>query len=204
MRSPRTAPAAVAVAVSDVELARRCVAGDCAAQRDFFHRERRHVHATLYRVLGSNSDIDDLVQDAFLEIFRSMPSFRGDATLSTWLDRITVRVAYAYIARKRPDTARLSLIPDLPAGDPSAEERVLAREAARRLYAVLDGVEARQRVAYTLHVIDGRPLTEVARIMESSVVLTKVRAWRAARTVEKRARRDPLLARFLGDAGRGD
>ena len=182
----------------DVTIAQRCTAGDRAAQRAFFQREKRHVHATLYRVLGSNTEMDDLVQDAFIEIFRSMPSFRGEASLSTWLDRITVRVAYAYIARRRPETARLSVIPEPAASDPSAEARAMAREAARRLYAILDRVEPRQRVAYTLHVIDGRPLAEVAAIMETTVVLAKVRAWRAARAVEKKARHDPLLASFLG------
>ena len=150
-------------------------------------------------MLGSNADIDDLIQDTFIEIFRSLPGFRGDALLSTWVDRIAVRVAYGYIARRKPETVRLSVVPDAPSRDASAEERALAREAARRLYAILDRVEANQRIAYTLHVIDGRPLPEVAKIMNASVIATKLRAWRAARTVEKRAKNDPLLAEFVDE-----
>ncbi len=151
----------------------------------------------LFRILGSNSEIDDLVQEALLEVFRSLPTFRGDALLSTWVERITVRVAYAHIARRRSDVVRLSLVPEPASGDASAEERALAREAARRLYALLDQIETKQRIAYTLHVIDGRPLTDVAALMEASVVTTKVRAWRAAKFVERRAKHDPLLARFV-------
>lgn len=183
----------------DVELAKRCVSGDVAAQMEVFRREKHRVHATLHRVLGSNADIDDLIQDTFIEIFRSLPGFRGDALLSTWVDRIAVRVAYGYIARRKPETVRLSVVPDAPSRDASAEERALAREAARRLYAILDRVEANQRIAYTLHVIDGRPLPEVAKIMNASVIATKLRAWRAARTVEKRAKNDPLLAEFVDE-----
>ncbi len=181
----------------DLRLAHRCVSGDEAAQRDFFRRERRHVHATLYRVLGSNADMDDLVQDAFLEIFRSLRNFRGDSSLSTWLDRIAVRVAYAHLSRKRHPTTRLELVAEPRAGDASAEERVQMREAARRLYAVLDGLDPKKRIAFALHVIDGRPLKEVAAAMESSVVLAKVRVWRAYQVVNERARTDPLLASFL-------
>lgn len=185
----------------DVELAKRCVSGDPSAQLEVFRRQRQRVHATLYRVLGSNSDMEDLIQDTFIEIFRSLPTFRGDALLSTWIDRIAVRVAYAYIGKRKNDTVRLSVVPELPSGDASAEDRASARAAARRLYAILDKIEPNQRIAYTLHVIDGRPLGEVAEIMNATVVTTKVRAWRAARIVEKRAKHDPLLAGFVEKEG---
>jgi RNA polymerase sigma-70 factor (ECF subfamily) len=182
---------------SDLDLAKRCCSGDSGSQRELFQREKRHVHATLYRVLGSNAEMEDLVQEAFLEIFKALASFRGEASLASWIDRITVRVAYAHIARRRPASVSLSVVSDVRAGDATAEERAMSREAARRLYAVLDRIEARQRIAYVLHVIEGRPMADVALAMEATAVLTKVRVWRARRTVESHARRDPLLATFV-------
>jgi RNA polymerase sigma-70 factor (ECF subfamily) len=187
----------IAAAALDLDLARRCCAGEREAQRDLFHREKRRVHATLHRVLGSNSEMEDLVQEAFLEIFKGLAGFRGEASLGTWIDRVTVRVAYAHIARRKPASVSLSVVSDLRARDAATEERVMGREAARRLYSTLDRVEARQRIAYVLHVIEGRPVAEVAAAMEATVVLTKVRIWRARRAVESHARRDPLLAGFL-------
>jgi RNA polymerase sigma-70 factor (ECF subfamily) len=184
-------------ATSDLELAQRCCAGERPAQRDLFQREKRRVHATLFRILGTNADMDDLVQEAFLEIFKGLSGFRGEASLGTWIDRITVRVAYAYIARRKMAPVVLAVVPDVEAGDASAEERAMSREAARRLYAVLDRLEARQRIAYVLHVIEGRPIAEVARAMDASNVLTKVRVWRAARFVRARAERDALLKEFV-------
>jgi RNA polymerase sigma-70 factor (ECF subfamily) len=178
----------------DLRLADLCSSGDEAAQREFFRRELGHVHATLYRILGANSELDDLVQEAFFEIFRSLPSFRGESSLATWLDRITVRVAYAHLARRRPPTTRLELVPEPRAKDPSAEERALMREAARRLYRVLDRLEPKKRVAFTLHVIEGRSLKDTALVMGSSVVLAKVRVWRAWQFVKKCARSDAALA----------
>jgi RNA polymerase sigma-70 factor (ECF subfamily) len=182
---------------ADLNLATRCVAGDLAAQRELFERERRRVHATLYRILGTNVDIDDLVQDAFLEIFRSLRSFRGEASLRTWVDRCTTRVAYGYFAR-RPQAARLGVVSEIAADASSAEAQFLAREATRRLYRQLASLDAKQRVAFVLHVIDGRPLSEVAQVMESSLVATKTRVWRARRALEKAARKDAVLADFLG------
>jgi RNA polymerase sigma-70 factor (ECF subfamily) len=182
----------------DVHLARRCVSGDRHAQRELFLRERRRVHAVLFRVLGSNADIEDLLQEAFVEIFRSMAGFRGEASLGTWLDRITVRVAFAYLARRRVETVHLSLVPDPPSSDPRADERAMTRQATARLYRVLDRIPVAQRVAFTLHVIDGRPVKAVASAMDASVVATKVRVWRAWGAIRRAASNDPLVAELIG------
>ena len=180
----------------DLDLAQRCVSGDSKAQMEVFRAQKHQVHMTLYRVLGSNSDMEDLVQETFIEVFRSLRGFRGEARLSTWVDRIAVRVAMAHVSRRRADTVRLSLVPEAASQQASAEDRALAREAARRLYAILDTLEPNQRTAYALHVIDGRPISEVATVMGATQVTTKVRAWRAAKIVERRAAGDPLLARY--------
>ena len=186
-------------ASADLKLAGLCIAGDRRAQRELFQREKRRVHATLYRILGNNREMEDLVQESFLEVFRSLRHFRGEAQLSTWIDRIAARVAYAFLTRSRSSATLLEVVPDIAGDDPSAEERALAREAARHLYTALDRIEAKQRIAFTLHVIDGRPLREVAEVMESSLVATKTRVWRARRELEKRARKDSVLGSFLTD-----
>jgi RNA polymerase sigma-70 factor (ECF subfamily) len=181
----------------DLRLAERCVAGDRAAQRELFQAYKRRVHATLYRLVGSNGPMDDLLQEAFLNVFRSLKTYRGEAALATWIDRCTVRVGFAWITQRNARPPHLELVPEVPAGDASAEQRALAREAARHLYAELDMMDPRLRVAFTLHVIDGRPLTEVAELMDATLVATKTRVFRARRALAERARRDPVLASFV-------
>jgi RNA polymerase sigma-70 factor (ECF subfamily) len=184
-------------------LAERCVAGDRNAQRELFRTHRQRVHATLFRVLGSNGPLDDLLQEAFLNVFRSLKTYRGESTLSTWIDRCTVRVAYQFISERKGRPPFLELVADSPvaAGGPSAEERTLAREAVRRFYDMLAKMDPKLRVAFTLHVVDGRPLRDVAELMDASLVATKTRVWRARRHVEERARKDPTLAPFVMPAG---
>jgi RNA polymerase sigma-70 factor (ECF subfamily) len=191
---PRVAP------VDDDDLVARCLAGQRAAQKELFDREKRRVQATLFRVLGGAAPLDDLVQDVFLAVFRSLHTFRGEASLSTWIDRCAVRVALGHL-RSRRDARHLELVPDAVASDdPSAERRTLAREATRRLYAALGGLPAKQRTAFALYAIDGRSTPEVAELMNATAVATKARIWRARRYVEKRARVDPVLAEYLTGA----
>ena len=189
----------------DLALAQRAAEGDRVAQRDLFHQLKSAVHHTLFRILGANRDIEDLVQDAFLEIFRALPSFRGDSSLARWSQTIATRTAYLAIERRKPTPVDLDVVEDeIVDRDPDAHRVALARQAARRLYAALDRIDAKQRVAFALAVIDGLSLAEVAQLTESSVVAVKTRVWRARRDLMKRAQKDPVLRSYLAEFGGGD
>ncbi len=195
-------PALSAARSNDLSLARRAAEGDRAAQRELFHAQKSAVHHTLYRILGANRELEDLLQDAFLEIFRALPSFRGDSTLSRWCQTIATRTAYLSIARRKPPAVDLEVVEDVVAhGDPDAHRIAHAREAARRLYQALDRLDAKHRIAFALAVIDGLSLAEVAQLTESSTVAVKTRVWRARRELFKRAKKDPVLAGYLADLG---
>lgn len=190
-------------AQAEHELIRACASGDRGAQTRLFRSEVQRVHALLHRVLGGTSALEDLVQEAFIRVFRSLPTFRGEAQLSTWIGRIALRVAFEHLRAARPSPARLESVPDVSSDDPDAEQRLLAREGLRRLYRILDRLNPRLRIAFTLNVIDGKSQQEVASLMSASLVATKTRIWRARREVDRRARQDPLLAPFIaGDPPR--
>jgi RNA polymerase sigma-70 factor (ECF subfamily) len=190
---------ATAVRERDLELARRAAAGERAAQRTLFLEQRTAVHRALYRVLGANREIEDLVQDAFIAIFRALPSFRGDSSLTRWCQTIALRVAYLALSRRKPAAVDLALVEEVVAGDTDLARQAQAREAARRLYAALDRIEPKQRIAFALAVIDGRSMAEVAALTEASVVAVKTRVWRARRELTRRARKDDVLAGYLQD-----
>lgn len=200
---------AVAAYVEDVLLVDRCLTGEPAATRELFRRHKNRVHACLYRVLGSNRDMDDLLQEAFLQVFQSLRGWRAEASLATWVDRVSVRVAYRYLTKKgrRVQTEALD-DDDGPAigiheSGLSGSRRQLARDGVKRLYAVLDELSPAARLAFTLHEIDGRSLTETAKLVGSSVTATKLRVWRARKRIETAAAADPVLAEFV-DPTRAD
>jgi RNA polymerase sigma-70 factor (ECF subfamily) len=180
----------------EADLVACCKAGEPAALRSLFERERSAVHGLLYRVVGSNAHMDDLLQDTFLEVFRSLASFRGDSSLRTWIHRCAVRVAYAHFKQKARVPA-LEPVPDMDSRAPTPEERASRREAVRRLYAELDRLEPKQRMAFVLFTLEGRSLREIAETMESTLAATKVRTWRARRALTRRAEKDQLLSEFL-------
>lgn len=188
----------------DLDLARRAAAGDRASQRELFHAQRAGVHHALFRILGSNRDLEDLVQDAFLEIFRALPSFRGESSLARWCQTIAMRAAFAAISKRKPAAIDLALVEETVANDVDTRRQVQLREATRRLYAALDRIDPKHRIAFALAVIDGRPLAEVAQLTESTMFAVKTRVWRARRELYKRANKDEVLASYLAELQGGE
>src|SRR5262245_23112486 len=131
--------------------------------------------------------MDDLLQEAFIQVLQSLRGWRAEASLATWIDRVSVRVAYRYLSQRgrRIQTDPLVDEDAVPGGEEPGARRQLARDGVKRLYAVLDELGAASRVAFTLHEIDGRPLAEVADLVGSSVTATKLRGGRGSTTVEE-------------------
>lgn len=188
--------------VEDVLLVDRCLTGEPAATRELFRRHRARVHASLFRVLGSNRDMDDLLQDAFLQVFQSLRGWRAEASLATWIDRVAVRCAYRYLAQRSRRVSTDALDDEdasapAPPGDAPGARRQLARDGVARLYAVLDELSPAARLAFTLHELDGRSLADTAELVGSSVTATKLRVWRARKRIEAAAAADPVLREFV-------
>lgn len=187
--------------VEDIVLVDRCLGGHEAAARDLFRRHRARVHASLYRILGSNRDMEDLLQEVFVQVFGSLRSWRAEASLATWIDRIAVRVAWRWIGQRKnrpPDVEWND--DDAPIVDVGGARRAHAREGVRRLYAALATLSPTARVAFALHEIDGRPMAEVATLTSTSLTATKLRVWRARRALHALAAQDPILKDFLTEA----
>ncbi len=183
----------------EAELVAACLRGDAQAQRILFRREFGRVNATIYRILGPTREVDDLVQETFIAVFRGLAKFRGEARLSTWIDRIAVRVALDHV-RTRSRSPQLGVpmgVMTEVADNSIPDAQAHAREGLRRLYAALAQLSAEQRIAFSLYAIDGRSIAEVAKLVGTSVVTAKLRVWRARKGLEKLSAEDPVLKELL-------
>ncbi len=182
---------------SEADLIAGCIRGDRDAERALFRREYGRVHGLMFRLLGSTREIDDLAQEVFIGVFRSLPRFRGDAKLTTWIDRIAVRIVFDHIAARKRIPVPVETIFERPDPGGVPEDRAHAREGLRRLYATLAKLRPEARLAFALFAIDGRSIAEVAAITNVTVLTAKLRIWRARRELEQRAAVDTVLCDYL-------
>jgi RNA polymerase sigma-70 factor, ECF subfamily len=180
-------------ALADADLVALALARDPRAGGLVWDRYARTVHGVLQRALGPGHDVEDRAQDVFLVFFRNVESLRDPSALRPFLIGIALRTARTEL-RKRRVRRWLHLSPDgdlpeVPTG--GGEHR--ARAALRRLYAVLDTLSDRERLAFVLRHAEGYELTETASLLGVSLATVKRVLSRAEARVEAAARDDDLL-----------
>jgi RNA polymerase sigma-70 factor, ECF subfamily len=152
-----------------------------------YRRYAPYVAAVGTRILGRNDhELDDLVQDAFLNALRGLAGLREPAAIKGWLARITVRLATRRLRGRR--LRRL-----LHLDEASADHAALAapsatpeqRAAIARLYHVLDALPAQDRVAWVLRHVQGEPLQRIPELCGCSLSTAQRRLRRAQAAVER-------------------
>jgi RNA polymerase sigma-70 factor, ECF subfamily len=181
----------------DSVLIERIRHGDRRALGELFERHVVGVRRLLVSVIGPGMDLDDLVQEIFIQVQRSISNFREQAKFSTWLHRVAVRQAYNCLrrrAREMPVFAPSVANEEIESYQENPYDKLVTAEMVEHFYAVLDTVGPRRRVAFLLFSIEGYLISEVAEILNISPMAAKSRIWFARREIIKKARRDPCLA----------
>ncbi|HEX3597282.1 MAG TPA: sigma-70 family RNA polymerase sigma factor [Polyangiaceae bacterium] len=180
----------------DAGLVRAAVEGDPTAPGQIWDRYARLVRGVLRRSLGDD-EVDDHVQEVFLRFFRQVDGLRKPGSLRCFLIGIAMRVAGSELRRRRVRRfMRISPSEELESG-PASPRDDDAREAVRRLYAILDRVDSRTRLLFVLRYVEALELTEIAESLEVSLATTKRHLARAGDRVFALAGRDELLIAYL-------
>ena len=193
-------------ATPDPALIEACRKKDRAALETVFRAHLPTLERFVAHMVGPKADIEDLVQDTLVTAIAAFPGFRGDASVGSWLNGIAVNVARRHL--RRP-VERRSVPLDLVAAaaepvDPGASPDGIAdgRRRVERIHAHLSAIGPERRIAFILHVIEGRPIEEIAQIVGASSVAVKSRIFWARRALMARVRRDPALRELAPQEGR--
>jgi RNA polymerase sigma-70 factor (ECF subfamily) len=154
---------------------------------EVYRRYCRYVGAVILRLGGRDGEVDDLVQDVFVEAARGIERLREPAAIKGWLATITVRLMRRHLQfrrvrrllgldGRRPDYATLV------DGAASPVDKLVVRA----VYEVLDGLPVADRLAFSLHHIEGETLDAVARLCACSCATAKRRIARAQQAIETR------------------
>jgi RNA polymerase sigma-70 factor (ECF subfamily) len=187
---------------------------DWLAER--FEENRPHLRAVAYRMLGSSTEADDAVQEAWLRLSRAGTS--GVDNLGGWLTTIVARVSLNMLRsrtlrREEPIDAPVTGQPVTPPpnGTDPEHEAVLADSVGLALLVVLDTLTPAERLAFVLHDMFAVPFEEIAPVVERSPAATRQLASRARRRVQearaqpgKISRRREVVAAFLAASREGD
>ena len=163
-----------------------------------FQQHRSHLRAVAYRMLGSVSEADDALQEAWLRIRDQDPA--SVENLQAWLTTVVGRVCLNMLRSRRSRPKELSVhVPDpvvsFEEDDDPEHEALLAESVGLALLVVLDALSPAERLAFVLHDVFGVPFADIATALDRSQAAAQQLASRARRRVRGAPEPDPDLAR---------
>jgi len=185
----------------DRQLVERAQRGDKRAFELLVEKYQRRLGRLLSRFIRDPSEVEDVMQEAFIKAYRALPAFRGDSAFYTWLYRIGINTAKNYLAamgRRAPTSTELEAeeaeghedgerLRDLN----TPENLLLSREIADTVNSTIESLPEELRTAIQLREIEGMSYEEIANIMDCPIGTVRSRIFRAREAVAERLR--PLI-----------
>lgn len=209
----------------DEALAFAAQQGNMQAFATLVDRHKGRVYRTLFQVVGSDQDAQDLAQEVFLKVYRSLAGYRGDAAFTTWLHRLTLNLAFDWLrARKRrPLTVPLEPPADpeerphveVSSGEEGPEEQALRQDRHRELHKAIQNMPPDYREVILLHHFHHLSYQQIAERLDAPVRTIETRLYRARLLLKKalteaeggdggEVRRGPNVSgRLLGSGAHG-
>jgi RNA polymerase sigma-70 factor, ECF subfamily len=204
--------------VSEQEAIRRAQQGDAGSFEALYGLHKRRVYSLCLRMTGNTAEAEDLTQDAFLQLFRKIATFRGESAFSTWLHRLTVNVVLMHLRKKGLSEVSLeqTLEPqqeDGPRKDIGTRDNVLAGSIDRvNLERCIESLPPGYRIIFVLHDVEGYEHNEIAGMLGCSVGNSKSQLHKARMRLREllclsqsqRERRRARRGEHLANRGVGD
>ena len=172
--------------MTDDQLVAQAQEGDLPAFEELVKKYQREVYGLACRMVSDAEEARDLAQQAFLQAFIHIKSFRRDAQFRTWLFRIAINQCYNFLKGRRKfgdpiDCDEVNLVGD----EASPEEDLVSQDDRRRLYAAMAELPAKQRAVITLKIEQGLSYQEISQILGGTAGAARVNYCQALKTLKK-------------------
>ncbi len=174
-------PASYVVADPLQELAFSARDGEVSAFNELYERTREMSWAVLYKVVGPSPDLEDLLQEAYLQLMRSLKRYRGESKVTTFLHRICVNVGLMHLRgrRRRPEDP-VDELPPAPAGDEVNPERAAqVQQASQLVQKALATMSEEKASVFAYHELLGMKPEEISELVGAPVNTVRSRLNRA-------------------------
>ena len=184
----RALPDSATAGLSESELIARIVAGECELFEIVMRRHNQQLYRAARAILRDEAEVEDVLQQAYLNVFAHLAQFEARSQLSTWLTRIVINEACARRRRSQRNAPSMaeaesavssSTLNGLPSALPSPEHQAYAGELQRVLEEAVDALPEPYRVVFMLRDVEGMSTSETGSVLELGAEAVKTRLHRA-------------------------
>ncbi|MEW5978525.1 MAG: RNA polymerase sigma factor [Acidobacteriota bacterium] len=161
--------------MTEAEAIKACTDGDAEAFEALYSLHKKRVYSLCLRMVGNTADAEDLTQEAFMQLFRKIGTFRGESAFSTWLHRLTVNVVLMRIRKRGLNQVSLDEEPsddslDLPKREYGEADLNLMGTVDRvTLARAIKELPKGYRTIFLLHDVEGYEHNEIAEMIQCSI-----------------------------------
>jgi RNA polymerase sigma-70 factor (ECF subfamily) len=171
--------------MTEAQLVARAQAGELPAFEELVTKYQREVYGLACRIVNDSEEAKDLAQQAFLQAFVHIKSFRQDAQFRTWLFRIAINQCYNFLKSRKKFGDPVDVNDMVIVGHESPESDLITQEDRQRLYTALEKLPAKQRAVITLKVEQGLSYQEISQVLGGTAGAARVNYCQALKTLKK-------------------
>jgi RNA polymerase sigma-70 factor (ECF subfamily) len=178
----------------DLEVVRRCQEGDAAAFQILVERYQHRALRLAYRYVRNQDDAQDIAQDAFVRVFRSIKDFRNESQFYTWFYRILVNLALDHIRQNKNQRTefqdgillRSQSAVDAQTKKTNPREDLWSKQRREAIVSAIDALPPEQRTTVILREIDGLSYEEIAQVTKVPIGTVMSRLFYARRKLQEK------------------
>ena len=189
--------------LSDEQVIARVKAGERPLFELIMRRHNERIYRAIRSILRDEAEVEDAMQQAWVDAFQHLGEFQGRARFSTWLTRIAVHEALARRRKKQPETLEDEAMARLPGPDRTPEDRAQDAEMQRILVDSIDALPEHFRTVFVLRSVQGLSVEETAEALDLNEDTVKTRLFRARALLQQSIldRTEPALPRAMSFMG---
>lgn len=164
---------------TDYGLIKKCIAGDGECFSEIVARYKKLVYSVVYNMLPDKEEVNDISQEVFLRIYKSLGRYNPEYKFSTWSSRIAVNLCLDILRKKKPEQVPLEDV-ELFTGDYSTpESNYIRKEDRERVRKAINKLPEKYRTLIVLFHQNGMSYEEMTKILNEPMTIIKNRLYRA-------------------------
>lgn len=170
---------------TDSELVKMCLNGDNEAFSELISRYKRLIYSVAYKFSKNEEEVNDMAQEAFIKIYRSLSRYDDQYKFSTWSVKVATNICLDHVRRRKPEAISLQEVENFTGSGNSPEEYYLRKEKSQVLKDAIDDLPEIYRVPIVMYHQKGMSYKEIAEYLDKPMSIIKNRIFRARNTLRQ-------------------
>ncbi|PYG85697.1 RNA polymerase sigma-70 factor (ECF subfamily) [Ruminiclostridium sufflavum DSM 19573] len=181
---------------TDEELVSQCLKGDSSAFEEIVSRYKKLVYSVVYKMIPDREEVNDVSQEVFIRLYKSLDKYNPEYKMSTWIVKITSNLCLDTLRKKKQDTVALDDAIGVSSNTDTPEEALIKNQRSQLIKSAINELPDKYKILITLFHSNGLSYEEMTKVLNEPMSIIKNRLYRARLMLKAkldRARKEEIL-----------